>query len=570
MTSEESNRNVNEDYADLIITYYGNPSILENFRATFHNSTVTIINFFYALGHIPVSQFTDNTMYEQGYSVIPVLHGLVSEESIEASGIKKVRNIPVLNLRGKGVLIGIIDTGIDYTNSIFQYADGTTRIASIWDQTIQSDNYPEKYNYGTVYSREQINMALKNENPYDIVPTRDEIGHGTMIAGVAAGNEVPSSDFYGVATEAEFVIVKLKQAKKYIKEFFRVPETAICYQNNDLMIGAEYLSAIAFELKKPISICIALGTSLGSHSGRGPLSTTLSFIAEYIGFSIEIAAGNEGNARRHYYGEIDPTIGYNTVELNVGEGEQGFTMQLWGDVPSTLSIDILSPSGEYEPRMTARLNENRTVSFLFDQTTVNVDFQTVETHSGWELIMVRFMNPAPGIWKFNVFGRGDIQMSFHIWLPSTGLISDNTYFVKSDPYTTVLTPANALLPITINAYNPEDDSLYQEVSRGYSITSDIKPDLVAPGVRVVAPDLQDGFLEATGTSISAAHTTGVAAMLLEWGIVKGNLPDMNTIVVKSLMLRGVRRDIDLVYPNREWGYGILDVFNIFESLITER
>jgi subtilisin family serine protease len=205
MTTEERERIISEDYADLLITYSGDESVFQNFV----DATVHIIDFFNAVVHVPVQQISENIVFQLGYSVMPSLFGLISQASLEASGIIRIRNVPNFDLRGQGVLIGIIDSGIDYTSPIFKNADNTTRIVSIWDQTIFSDNYPFQTFYGTEYTRVQINEALQSENPLEVVPTMDEIGHGTMLAGIAAGNEVPESGFYGVAPDAELVVVKL-------------------------------------------------------------------------------------------------------------------------------------------------------------------------------------------------------------------------------------------------------------------------------------------------------------------------------------------------------------------------
>lgn len=562
MISEERERITSEEYADFLVQYSGDPSLLERFQ----DATVNTINFFYAVVHVPVSQVTDNIIVKRGYSALPRLYGLISQASLEASGISRLRNISNFNLRGQGVLIGIIDTGIDYTNPVFQYADGTTRITTIWDQTIQSENYPEFAGYGTVYTREQINEALQSANPLGIVPTMDEVGHGTMVAGIAAGSEIPDRGFYGVAPEAEIAVVKLKPAKQFLKDFFRVPQDVLCYQGNDIMFAADYLVEFAKQVNRPIAISIAIGTSQGPHDGRTFLGSYLSLRSEDIGVAVIIAAGNEGNARRHYFGIVDRNRGYDEVELNIGENEQGFSMELWGASPNTYSIDILSPSGEYVPRITARLVESREVSFIFERTIIYIDFVMVEAQSGDQLILVRFSDPDPGIWRFRVYGRGYLELSFHIWLPMSGFVSEDTFFIRSDPYTTILSPGNTQTPITITAYNQEDDSLYQQASRGYTRTLNIKPDLAAPGVGILSPSLNHDFTEVTGTSASAAHTTGVAAMLLEWGIVNGNYSNMNTLEMKMFMIRGARRDVDLIYPNQDWGYGILDVYSVFDRI----
>jgi len=562
MTLEERTRIISFDYADLLVNYSGNPDVFKGFT----DATVQIIDFFNALVHVPIEQITDNIIMERGYSVMPTLFGIISEISLEKSGINRLRNIPNLNLRGNGVLVGILDTGIDYNNPIFKYADNTTRIVSIWDQTIFSDNYPKDTFYGTEYTRDQINNALKSENPLELVPSTDDIGHGTMLAGIAVGNSEPANGFYGVAIEAELVVVKLKPAKPYLKNFFRIPKDAVCYQENDILFAIKYLIGVALQYKRPLAICIALGSSQGAHDGRGTLSRFLSLQADNIGVAIIVAAGNEGNAKRHFYGIVNPNIGFLDVELNVGENEEGFSMELWGDSSNIYSLDILSPSGEYIPKISARLNENRTISFIFEQTTIVIDYQMVESQSGDQLILMRFQSPAPGIWRFRVYGRGDIKLGFHIWLPISEFISSQTYFNQSNPYTTIQSLGNARVPITVTAYNPTDDSLYLDASRGYTRTEEIKPELAGPGVNIISPTLDNRFTAVSGTSSSAAFTTGVAALLLEWGIVRGNIKNMSTITMKNLMIRGARRNINVLYPNRDWGYGILDIYNVFDKL----
>lgn len=562
MISEDRERIISEDYADLIIEYNGDTSIFEQFT----DRSVRIINIQYAIVHVPVSYVTQDVIYRLGYSVLPTCFGIITESSLEASGVFRIRSLPFFDLRGQGVLIGILDTGVDYTNPAFLYGDNTTRIVSIWDQTIVSENPPLGFEYGTEYTREQINAALQNEDPLSIVPSTDEIGHGTMLAGIAGGNSVPNSNFYGVAPDAEFAVVKLKSAKKFLREFFYIPEGAVCYQETDILLALTYLYELSLKLNRPIVICIALGSSQGAHDGMGTLSFYLGNFASTSKTGVVIAAGNEGNTRRHYSGRVNPTIGYDTVELNVGENEQGFSMELWGSAPDIYSIDILTPSGEYIPRIAAGRDEHRVITFIFEPTVIYVDYQMVESQSGELLILLRFDRPSEGMWRFNVYARGGLSLGFNIWLPMEGFISDNTYFIRSDPYITILSLGNSELPLTVTAYNDLDDSLFQNSSRGFTRINRIKPDVAAPGVNVIAPTLDGGFAPFTGTSVSAAHATGIAAMLFEWGVIRGNLPDMSTIEMKNLILRGAKRDIDVVYPNRDWGYGILDIFNVFDAL----
>lgn len=565
MTEEERYKITSNDFVDFIISYSGNEAVFTRFP----NATFQIMNPRYAIAYLPASSLTVNTIREYGYYIVPSYFGLTSTQSLEASGVNRVRRVPTLNLRGQGTIVGIIDTGIDYTNPIFRNADGTTRIVSIWDQTIDSENYPEGIWYGTQYREEDINRALQSENPFEIVPSKDEIGHGTILAGVVAGGEVPDQGFSGVAVDAQFIVVKLKQIKEILRSFYIVPPDVPCYQENDIMWAIQYMVGRAREQGKPVSICLGIGNSLGSHSGRGNLGNLLTVSGNFPGVVISISAGNEGMARRHFFSEINPTIGYTTMELNVGENEEGFIMELWGRIPNIYSVDILSPTGEYVPRITPTLKISREISFVFEQTQITLDYQLVEGTTGEQVIVFRFRKPTAGIWRFQIYGRGDLGGAFHVWLPLTGFISDNTYFTQSNPYTTITSPGNVQEPITVTAYNSDNNNLYTNASRGFTSTNVIKPDFAAPGVNIIAPTLDQGFARVSGTSIAAAHTAGIAAMVLEWGIVRRNYLGIDTPEVKTLLIRGAKRNPNLIYPNQDWGYGIVDVYNLFIELRAE-
>ncbi|HHT97693.1 MAG TPA: S8 family peptidase [Clostridiales bacterium] len=564
MTPEERNRIIDNDYFDLIIDYNADPSLLNMFK----NASINIINIRYAIVHISYEDVNNYLGLAVGYSTLPHCYSLTSTVSLETSGVLKVRSTPGLNLQGSGTLIGIIDTGIDYTNPIFKNNDGTTRIVSIWDQSIVTEKYPENFYYGTEYTRGEINFALHTLDPYSVVPSKDEIGHGTMLAGVAGGKIDISNQFSGVAPEAEFVIVKLKDAKQNVKDFYKIPEDAICYQENDIMLAAKYLYRRAIELKKPIVICIGLGSSQGAHDGSDPIEDYLTSLGTNNGVAITVSAGNEGSARRHFFGTINKMVGYIDVELNIAEGESGFTMELWGNTPGIYSINILSPSGEFIPRIPARIFENRTISFIMEETRIIILNALIESLSGDQLIGIQFQNPSPGIWRFQVFNSGDMNVGFNVWLPMGDFISGDTYFIRSSPETTILSPGNGFVPITITAYDPIANSLYRDASRGYTRTGEtvIVPTIAAPGVNITVPTLEQGFSTGTGTGVATAHAAGVAALLLEWGIVRGNYSRLDSVGIKKLMIKGARRNPNIKYPNRDWGYGMIDAYNIFTVL----
>ncbi|MDF2587393.1 MAG: hypothetical protein K0S41_1234 [Anaerocolumna sp.] len=555
-------RIMSEDYADFIYEYTRE---YEAIRAD-PNTCMDIVDNVYAILYYPISLIPANSIQLYGYSVYPRCFGLLDISSNEASGIRRLQNIPSLDLRGNGVLVGIIDTGIDYTHKAFKNADGTTRILSIWDQTIQDGPPPEGFYYGTEYTKDQINVALLDENPISLVPSIDEIGHGTMLAGIAAGSIDESNSFTGVANQSEMAIVKLKPAKRFIKNFLRIQEDKLCFQENDIMLAAKYLINYAARLKRPISICIGLGSTQGAHDARGNLNSYLTSLAQQTGVGMVIAAGNEGNSGSHFQATLNPGAKSVPLELRVGANEYGFTMELWGDAPNTFSIDIMSPTGEYIPIIHARLGESRVLNFIFEETTINLDFQYVEAQTGAQLILIRFLKPTEGIWRFQVYPSLNFNAHFHIWLPLRQFLNSETYFTAPDPEYTLTSPANSIIPIVSTAYDHVTQSLYLSASRGYTRTNNIKPDIAAPGVNLVVPTFNNGYITGTGTSLAAAHVTGISALLLEWGIIMGNLTTMGSVEIKNLLIRGARRDVNVMYPNKQWGYGIVDVYRAFESL----
>jgi len=553
---------VGEEYADLIIFYLNNPKRLGRYT----DAIIRYINEAFAVVHVPVTQINTKTVNTFGYSAIPKLFGLCSEISLEASGVDKIRNLPNFNLRGEGILIGIIDTGIDYTNQVFIKEDGTTKIASLWDQTIETGLSPYETQFGTEYKAEQINQALTSDTPLQIVPSIDENGHGTMMAAVAAGNENREFNFSGVATGSELVIVKLKPAKQYLRNFYFIPDNVVCYQENHIMWGVQYCIQMANDLDRPIVICLGIGSSQGAHDGRSPLSRFLSIIGDFPRTAVITPVGNEGNLGRHYYNSINPTAGYNTVEFRVGENDKGFSMEIWGDSPGIYSLSFLSPDNEFIPRIPPALRVNRVVSFIFSNTIVYIDYLLTESETGDQLILLRFNNVTAGIWSFNVYGQGNLPLGFHIWLPMGDMISKDTYFIQPDIYTTVVEPGTTYVPITITAYNPIGGALFVNASRGYTRSNTVKPTLAAPGVNYIAPNNNKEFIKYTGTGVATAHTAGIVAMFLEWGVIRGNKPEIDTVGINNYLIEGAKRNPYLEYPNRDWGYGILDIYNVFNVL----
>ena len=233
------------------------------------------------------------------YSAVPKCLTPLSERALDASGILHIRNQPNLALTGQGVLIGIVDSGISFQDAAFRYEDGSSRIVSIWDQTVEDGTPPMDYFYGQEYTQEMINEALTSENPMLTVPENDPVGHGTAVASIAAGSIDPVTGFSGAAPYAELAVVKLKEAKQYLRDFYFIPDGAVAYQENDVMLGIDYLNRLATARNQPLVLLIALGTNNGTHGGNSYLSNFLDDIGQRRRRVVAVAAGNEANARHH-------------------------------------------------------------------------------------------------------------------------------------------------------------------------------------------------------------------------------------------------------------------------------
>lgn len=509
---------------------------------------------------------------EYSYTAIPKLYGLMDSTAAEATGSLRLQNLTGFGLSGRGVIVGFVDTGIDYTNKMFMTSGGQTRIIGIWDQTDQSGNPPANLIYGTEYTKEDIERAIRSTNPYEVVPHVDTNGHGTFLAGVACGREDVENSFVGTAPECQIAVVKLKKAKEYLKEFYLVADTDEVYQENDIMLGVRYLLDISRRARKPLVVVIGLGTTLGDHDGGGPLPQMLDEVGSFPGCCVVACGGNEGNEGLHYQGVMRDEVEYQDVEIRVGEQENGFVLELWGQTPDVYSVAFISPLGETVPRIAARIGLSDEITFLLEETRIYVDYRIVESGNGSELIFMRFVKPSPGIWKIRVFGSNILNGTYHMWLPLRKFLGADTYFLEPEPDVTITEPGNAQNVITLSAYDNANGAFYIDSGRGYTRSTRIKPDLAAPGVSVYGPGIsvreENVFKRQSGTSISAALTAGVCAQFLEWGIIRGNEPYMKTVYIKNYLIRGAERERNVEYPNRQLGYGKVDAYESFRILTT--
>lgn len=525
-----------------------------------------------------------------GYTSFPIVYGTQDYGAMGAAGITQVREQPFLTLRGTGTLIGIVDTGIRYDHEVFVREDGSSIIDAIWDQTaadVQEGTTGGEYNvaggeninaervldsmvmYGRVYSNAMINEALSSDNPLSHVPVTDESGgHGTMLAGLAAGQEHPEKGFTGAAPGARLVVVRLRQAKRYLRDFYLVNDAALCYSEIDIIMGVKFLEEYSRTVGKPISIIIGLGANISSHSGSTVLSDFLNNIGRNIGRCVTTCTGNYANSRLHFRGNLLPDAEYIPIEIKVGEREKGFYCVLWSEPPEVFSLEFISPIGRVEQRVPPKINERTTLRFILEGTQIEIFYGLNQAVSGLNFVTLRFITPSPGIWTIRVYGYSVLSGGFNMWINNREFLWSDTYFLQPDPYNTITDPGNTDVPTTVGAYNYRDGSVYIGSGRGTAAYYDYKPDIVAPGVNVLCPALAgtDSYGQMSGSSVAAAIAGGGAALILEYGIVKGFYPYMRSYTVKNFMISGADRREGYRYPDALFGYGTLNVYKAIENI----
>lgn len=554
-------RILSEDYRDIPLGFdISSGSLFPGDPVSSDKCVIKILDNLFIL-YVAASSVPPLNSAEYRYQYIPKCYGLQSDLSVlNSAGILQVNREP-LSLTGRGVLLGFLDTGIRYRLPAFLNEDGTTRIAAVWDQTAILDGMaPEGFYYGVEYTREDINENLRENGPLLFT---DEDGHGTKMISAACGYD-RTNGFVGAAIDAEIAVVKLKQCKQYMREYYSIGDDVLCYQETDVMLALSYLDQLASKLGKPLVICIALGTTMGSHDGSSLLDGYLDILARKRNRCVVIGGGNEGNTSGHYEGNLFPSYSgiknYDEIELLIGDNEPGFYMEIWGQIPGVYTISLTSPGGESIPEIPYRMGQSMEFSFIYSESRVVIDYVAVDLGNGQELITLRFIRPVPGIWKIRVFaanGEGIV----HSWLPLRQFLQSETYFLRPSPYETITEPAYSRATLAVSSYNSADQSFYLNSGRGFSVDGSIVPSIAAPGVLV--PTVMGAE---TGSSMAAAITVGAAADFMQWAVVEGRDITINTQSIKNLFIRGATRKKELYYPSREWGYGTLNLAGVFDVL----
>ena len=453
-------------------------------------------------------------------------------------------------LRGNGTIIGIIDSGIDYTHPDFINDDGTSRILFAWDQ-FGTGEPPAGFRSGVEYTNAKINEALRSPNPFEVVPLVDTIGHGTAVSAIAAGNGRASEGTQiGVAPEANLIVVKLGQVG--YEAFARTTE---------IMRAIKYISDKAEALGMPVSINLSYGTNNGPHDGNTLFENYIDDVSQKWKTVISVASGNEGAAGHHFAGTA--VQGRTTsVDFTTPGDVYKIYVSMWKNFNDSFVYSIVAPSGDRSSQM------RPTTRFLFDNldgvriTGFNVQPTIYTTFQELYFLFEGEDKPIPqGLWRIEIYGEQVVDGRFDIWLPNTDDVSYGTAFVTPDTSLTLTLPSTAAYVISVGGYNGRTGTLAAFSGRGYTRGNVmIKPDLVAPAVDIITA-VPGGYDRFSGTSMAAPFVTGAAALMMEWGVVRGHDRFLYGQRVKAFLQKGARRDHNITYPNNQWGYGTLCLEN---------
>lgn len=495
-------------------------------------------------------------------------------EPVEAANITQFHGETFLNLTGKGTIAAIIDTGIDYLNPQFQNPDGTTRIIGIWDQTIESNNNDDPVAFfGTVYSRDEINRAIQvsnqGGNPYDIVPSRDELGHGTNIAGLVGARGL--DNVIGSAPECEFLIVKLKEFKTSNLKLAGINDR----RSTPIFEGIDIYIAMRFVINynpspstKPMSILISAGTNWGGHEGITSIEEDINFFSTRKGLIFVTNTGNQGASLTHGYGRFLKSNTIQNLEIIIGSNENNLVLMLWVQRPDVISIEIISPSGEIaKPIQSGHVSSKfEQVNLILENSIINIAFLSPEFASGNESIYITIKNPKAGLWQLRLKGDYIVNGVYNLWLPQRPLIQLTTRVINPNPYITLQAPANAQKSITTSFYNQNNNTIAVESGRGFTADNRVKPNLTTGGVMALTTGLNNETTLLSGGSVAGAVLCGATLLLLEWGIILGNDTNIYGPTAISYFTRGTSKRSGDIYPNPQWGYGMLSLQGSFENL----
>ncbi len=535
------------DFIEVIVKYNGDFSrLLERFKAQGEDLSLG-----YGIMVVPYGRLAELARDEQTeYLELPRNLELMLRGAEEGSCIAEVRE-GGLGLTGKGVILGVIDSGFDFSHGDFLDDEGKTRVLYIWDlsggEAVSGALYKGR-EYDSAYINRYLETGEGDLKPYD------PIGHGTATAGAMGGNGRESGGrFSGAAPEGSFIVVKLNPNKPIVTV--------------DIMRGIKYIRDKAAELNMPAAINISYGTSNGSHMGSSLFERYIDVISETWRLVITAAAGNEGDAGHHFRGRVK-TGEVLDLRFNLAR-ELGFVyLSLWKDFADKVSFELVLPDGS----STGVIGYEQTIfKEEIGGTNISLDIGRPSPYSYRQEVFVfagDFVTALPyGVWTLRLYGINVADGGFDVWLPVNELVTRETYFIDSDRDFTITLPSTAQRVLSVGGYNSETEEIADFSGIGYSFGDDVKPDLAAPAVNIIAPKAGGGYDAFSGTSIASPIAAGAAALMMEWGILKGNDVFMYGQRLKAFFRLGALRDENTAYPNPRWGYGRLCLKNSIDSAV---
>lgn len=572
---------INRDYIHFMIQYEGfyiEPLNIPGVYLTIIDESYAIlsVNSYNLENYVDIDEIAklvNKSESKRDFSIVYIqpaeLYTLQEISAIEAAGVYLLDEQKGLGLTGKDVVVGIIDTGIDYLNEEFMDAKGNTRINFIWDQTINTNvTEDSRVPFGELYVSDDINKAItakrNGEDPYAIVPSKDIVGHGTSMAGIV-GARGENPEIKGIAPECEFAIIKLAQAVSF-KARNGYGDDRVMYGSpvifSAIAILEEYLKA----QKKPLVVLLPLGTNSGNHKGEHMLDDYIQSITSNIGIAVVSGTGNEAIENGHVSGIMQNKDDEEVVDVIIAKGQKDFFLEIWVDLPNIAEVSLISPSGQSTDFIQVALNVEAGYSFTFEKTKSVIYYYIPERYSGDELIRIYFKDITPGIWRVALKLRLGEFATYNMWMMQKDLIYPGTRFSPSNPYGTVTIPGDSTFVITVAAYDQNNNNLLAYSGTAFKNDIDDKIDFAAGGVNTLTVGLNNTVRPISGTSLSAAIGAGACVLLFQWGIVNGNYPYMYTESIKTFLNRGtVKRKGDR-YPNPHLGYGIINFYEIFDNM----
>lgn len=487
-------------------------------------------------------------------------------EGIRASCITTTQS-RMPQLTGKGTLICIIDSGIDYTHPDFRNSNGTTRILALWDQTIPANSItnpldssavldaPKGYFLGTLFSQEIINEALNAPNEQQrlaICPSQDISGHGTHVTGIAAGNGRASNGFYrGVAYEADLLIVKLGRPEPN-----GFPSTSL------LMMAIDFAIRQSLKTNTPLAINLSFGNTYGSHSGSSLLETYLDAASELGRVSIIAGSGNEGISRGHTGGILTETQS-ETIQFSISDFSASLNIQIWKNYWDEFTITLTPPVGS---SVTLPLTPG-TWRYSFGETLIYSYNGEPTPYTPFQEIYLDFLSNdtylTPGVWSLRLTPQNIRSGIWDMWMPSAAIRNEATAFLLPTPETTLTIPSTATRAITVGAYDSFQNTIAPFSGRGFTWNNQfIKPDVVAPGVNIISCAIGGGYEQRSGTSMAAPFVAGSASLLMQWGILMENDIFLYGEKLRAYLINGARQLPGFSdYPNPQTGWGAICLFD---------